>query len=137
MFKDLPKFDFDTVRSEYVDALPEFRRMKEKVTNSLVHIEEVNRSAINNAFSLKADHDYYSQTDAWQEFLASKRYNFKYLAVIVVLLLVFPTNSAGCERIFSATAWLKNERRNRMLDDLLNANLHMKFNRCNFDYSLL
>ena len=52
-------------------------------------------------------------------------------------IVEFQRQYAGCERIFSATAWLKNERCNRMLDDLLSANLHVKFNLHDFDYSLL
>ena len=41
------------------------------------------------------------------------------------------------ERVFSATAWIKNDRRNRMLDDIVNANLHVKLNTSAFDYGLL
>lgn len=51
--------------------------------------------------------------------------------------LVFPTNATGVERVFSAMAWLKNKRTNRILDDLLNARMHVKLNDTDIDYSLL
>lgn len=120
-----------------MDALPVFRELKGGVEDALNKIEVAKQAAINNPFTMKADYEYYSQTDAWADFLSSKSHKFRFLSVIITMLLVIPTNSAGVERIFSATAWIKNERRNRMLDDILNANLHMKFNATDIDYSLL
>ena len=60
-----------------------------------------------------------------------------FLRVIILVLLVFPTNSAGVERIFSASAWLKDALSNRKGDATLNADLHVKFNDCDVDYSLI
>ena len=51
--------------------------------------------------------------------------------------LIFLTKTAGFERIFSATTFLKNERRNRVLDDMLNTNLHGKFSQYDLDCSSL
>ena len=72
---------------------------------------------MNDDFSRSSPHDYYTQTDAWGKFLKSDGHKYNLLTVIIEMLLIFPTNSAGVERVFSATTWLKNERRNRMLDD--------------------
>ena len=137
IFDGLPNPTPDMVRSEYVDALPIFRSLQKKVLLNEKSIDQVRRSALNDDFSRTATHDFYSQTDAWAEFLEKKSHKFSYLPIIIIMLLVFPTNSAGVERIFSATAWIKNERRNRMLDDILNANLHVKLNPASIDYSLL
>ena len=41
------------------------------------------------------------------------------------------------ERIFSASAWLKDALSNRKGDATLNADLHVKFNDCDVDYSLI
>ena len=78
-----------------------------------------------------------TQTDAWEKFWNLHREKYLLLVVIIEMPIVFLTNSAGVERVFGTTAWLKNERRNRMLDDLLNANLRVKLTTCKFDYSVL
>ena len=62
----------------------------------------------------------------------------KRLSVIIIVLLVYPTNAAGVERIFSAVSRLKDKLSNRKSDCTLNALLHAKFNDCKIDdYSLL
>lgn len=137
MFEHRPAVTASEIRREYVDAPPVFRKLKMGVAKQLEKIEESRRAALNDDHSRVSSDEYYSQTDAWAEFLTDHGYRFSYLPIIVEMLLVFPTNSAGVERVFSATTWLKNERRNRMLDDLLNANLHVKLNDTTIDYTEL
>ena len=81
----------------------------------------VDTTGLNDDFSRISNHTFYTQTDAWEKFWNLHRKKYKLLVVIIEMPIVFPTNSAGVERVFGATAWVKNERRNRMLDDLLNA----------------
>ena len=97
----------------------------------------VDTAGLNDDFSRISNRTFYTQTDACEKYWNLHREKYKFLVVIIEMLLVFPTSSPGVERVFSATAWQKNERRNRMLDDLLNANLHVKLNTCKFDYSVL
>ena len=111
--------------------------MKKDVESVSDDVEKSNRAALNDEYSRREKHNYYSQVDAWRKFLNRKKEKFWYLSIVIIMLLIFPTNSAGVERVFSATSWIKNVRRNRMLDDLLNANLYMKLNARDIDYSLL
>ena len=113
------------------------RELKRKVLDGQRDVSAAEAAALKDAHSRSAKHNAYSQSSAWSTFLKEKSFGLVHLPIIIVMLLVFPTNSAGVERVFSATNWLKNERRNRMLDDLLNANLHLKLNPSEIDYSSL
>ena len=82
--------------------------------------------------------NYYSTVDEYARFLDAHGHKAKRLSVIIIVLLVYPTNAAGVERIFSAVSWLKDKLSNRKSDRTLNASLHTKFNDCKIDdYSLL
>ena len=137
MFEGLPPPQPTDVRQEVVTSLSTMRELKRKVLAGQKGVSAAETAALKDTYSRGATHNAYSQSSAWSTFLKEKSSGLVYLPIIIVMLLVFPTNSAGVERVFSATNWLKNERRNRMLDDLLNANLHVKLNSSEIDYSVL
>ena len=85
----------------------------------------------------KQSKTYYSTSAAYQSVLRGEGHRMPFLRVIILVLLVFPTNSAGVERIFSASAFLKDALSNRKGDATLNADLHVKFNDCDVDNSLI
>ena len=121
------------VWTEFVTLLPVLRKAKEEVMAEQGSPVAAARAALNETPA----NNYYSTIDAYQTVLKDHGHRAPSLRVIILALLVFPTNSAGVERVFSATSWLKDERSNRKGDDTLNADLHVKFNDCNVDYSLL
>lgn len=126
------------ILDEFTRILPVLRELKAGV----VHGGSGNKSAEIDTIDIdglerQRSQGIYTQATAFQRLLTEYRHKIPYLSVIISTLLVFPTNSAGVERVFSATSWLKDALRNRMSDNILNASLHVKFNDCDLDYALL
>ena len=67
----------------------------------------VDTAGLNDDFSRISNHTFYTQIDAWEKFWNLHREKYKFLVVIIEMLLASPTNSAGVEKVFSSTTWLK------------------------------
>jgi len=122
------------VIDEFVAVLPALRQLRQEFMENQGGRTDAEDACLNE----RDTKNYYATVDAYESFLRRHGHRAKFLSVIILVLLVFPTNAAGVERVFSAISWLKDALSNRMLDRTLNASLHVKFNDCEIeDYSLL
>ena len=105
---------------------------REQINTLADHFVDIDRAALQTEWLAVREslwlHRAKPLMDIWRPFLKRKGELFPLSCRLVLVYLLLPTNTACCERGFSAVTSIKTRLRNRMKTPLLNALMHIRLN---------
>ncbi len=121
----------NTIMDDFHRALPILKSLSLSCMKDKSDLDAADRRAVDD--NLSVDHSNqslgtYNQRRAYTTFLTKHSGEFRHLAQLVTLGLTMGTNAAGPERVMSKMNWIKNLKRNRLTDEMLQSILHIQLN---------